>query len=362
MARFNELFSEAILSCGLPASDLDRVFNAFNKLIMLDAFVTSDQVAQFARRRVIESGKAMLEMSTPVTSIWDGILLLPLVGVVDSQRTQDIMDKSLSRIAETRARMFVMDISGVVTVDTAVANNFIRITQATRLMGCDCIISGISPNVARTLVELGANVGEVRTTATLRDALATRAGDDRADGAGGPDGRRVRHCERRRRSGRRTSWEKDVWSSPGCDRTLVATIEGPSMQGALRRPWSTPCPRRKRASGGQCRLRSLGLRDDGLDEFAALQRAVRMPSIGLACGRIVAGLRPGIVAYVVSSGVELGHLRSALDLESRWRRSVRTEHEREPEPDHEARSDPEDNSAIEFEPNGPGEVRYSDGG
>ena len=81
------------------------------------------------------------------------------------------MEKTLSRIAESRARVFVMDISGVVTVDTAVANNFIRITQATRLMGCDCIISGISPNVARTLVELGANVGEVRTTATLRDAL-----------------------------------------------------------------------------------------------------------------------------------------------------------------------------------------------
>jgi rsbT co-antagonist protein RsbR len=81
------------------------------------------------------------------------------------------MEKTLSRIADSRARVFVMDISGVVTVDTAVANNFIRITQATRLMGCDCIISGISPNVARTLVELGANVGEVRTTATLRDAL-----------------------------------------------------------------------------------------------------------------------------------------------------------------------------------------------
>jgi anti-anti-sigma regulatory factor len=124
-----------------------------------------------AKRRVIESGKAMLAMSTPVTSIWDGILLLPLVGIVDSQRTQDIMEKTLSRISESRARVFVMDISGVVTVDTAVANNFIRITQATRLMGCDCIISGISPSVARTLVELGANVAEVRTTATLRDAL-----------------------------------------------------------------------------------------------------------------------------------------------------------------------------------------------
>jgi anti-anti-sigma regulatory factor len=81
------------------------------------------------------------------------------------------MEKVLSRISESQARVFVMDISGVVTVDTGVANNFIRITQATRLMGCESIISGISPNVARTLVELGANVGEVRTTATLRDAL-----------------------------------------------------------------------------------------------------------------------------------------------------------------------------------------------
>lgn len=171
MSQLEELFADAIVSCDFSPHDAAKAFNAFNKLVMLETFVTSDQVAQFARRRVIESGKAMLEMSTPVSSIWDGILLLPLVGIVDSQRTQDIMDKSLSRISESRARVFVMDISGVVTVDTAVANNFIRITQATRLMGCDCIISGISPNVARTLVELGANVGEVRTTATLRDAL-----------------------------------------------------------------------------------------------------------------------------------------------------------------------------------------------
>jgi len=171
MAHFNKLFSDAIISCDFSHEDTSQAFTAFDKLRLLDMLVTSDQIAQFARRRVIESGKAMLEMSTPVTSIWDGVLLLPLVGIVDSQRTQDIMDKSLTRISETRARVFVMDISGVVTVDTAVANNFIRITQATRLMGCDCIISGISPNVARTLVELGANVGEVRTTATLRDAL-----------------------------------------------------------------------------------------------------------------------------------------------------------------------------------------------
>ena len=171
MLRFQLLFLEELQTCGLAKDRLLPTTRAFTKLLSLDTYVTSDQIAQFAKRRVHESGKAMLAMSTPVTSIWEGVLLLPLVGVVDSQRTQDIMEKTLSRIAESRARVFVMDISGVVTVDTAVANNFIRITQATRLMGCDCIISGISPSVARTLVELGANVGEVRTTATLRDAL-----------------------------------------------------------------------------------------------------------------------------------------------------------------------------------------------
>ena len=171
MLRFQLLFMEELQDCGLAKDKIQPATRAFTKLLMLDTYVTSDQIAQFAKKRVVESGKAMLAMSTPVTAIWEGVLLLPLVGIVDSQRTQDIMEKTLSRIAESRARVFVMDISGVVTVDTAVANNFIRITQATRLMGCDCIISGISPNVARTLVELGANVGEVRTTATLRDAL-----------------------------------------------------------------------------------------------------------------------------------------------------------------------------------------------
>jgi len=168
--RFQLLFLEE-LQASLGKERLQSATRAFTKLLILDTYVISDQIAQFAKRRVAESGKAMLEMSTPVTSIWEGVLLLPLVGIVDSQRTQDIMEKVLSRISESQARVFVMDISGVVTVDTGVANNFIRITQATRLMGCESIISGISPNVARTLVELGANVGEVRTTATLRDAL-----------------------------------------------------------------------------------------------------------------------------------------------------------------------------------------------
>ena len=112
-------------------------------------------------------------MSTPVTPIWEGILLLPLVGVLDSMRAADIMKKSLSMISEARAKVFVLDISGVATVDTAVANQLIKITKATRLMGCHAIISGLSPAIAHTIVELGVDVESIRTTATLRDAFET---------------------------------------------------------------------------------------------------------------------------------------------------------------------------------------------
>jgi len=171
MLQFNLLFLAQIRGLGLAPERLLAATLAYIKLAIMDTFVVSDQIAQFSKMRIAESSKAMLAMSTPVTSIWEGVLLLPLVGIVDSQRTKDIMEKVLSRIAESRARVFVMDISGVVTVDTAVADHFIRITKATRLMGCESIISGISPSVAQTLVELGTNVGEVRTTATLAGAL-----------------------------------------------------------------------------------------------------------------------------------------------------------------------------------------------
>lgn len=171
MLRFKLLFLAEIRALGLTPDRLFAATLAYIKLATMDTFVVSDQIAQFSKMRIAESSKAMLAMSTPVTSIWEGVLLLPLVGIVDSQRTKDIMEKVLSRIAESRARVFVMDISGVVTVDTAVADHFIRITKATRLMGCESIISGISPSVAQTLVELGTNVGEVRTTATLAGAL-----------------------------------------------------------------------------------------------------------------------------------------------------------------------------------------------
>ena len=149
-----------------------------------DKYEAAQQVAENARELQValqqtreaermreELDRTLQEMSTPVTPIWDEILLLPLVGVVDSSRADDVMRKVLTRITETRSKVFILDISGVPNVDEAAANQLIRITKATRLMGCETIISGLSPSIANTIVNLGVVVGEVRTTANLRDAF-----------------------------------------------------------------------------------------------------------------------------------------------------------------------------------------------
>ena len=114
---------------------------------------------------------ALLEMSTPVTKIWDGVLFAPIVGIVDSKRSVDIMNKALSSIADTRATTLLLDIGGVAIVDTAVANHLIKIAKAAVLMGCRTIISGISPAIAQTIAELGIDLGAIKTTSTIEAAL-----------------------------------------------------------------------------------------------------------------------------------------------------------------------------------------------
>lgn len=148
-----------------------EIANSMMRLIFLDSYVVLEEISRIQKEKINSASKALLEMSTPVTPIWEGILLLPLLGIVDSSRTQDIMNKTLTEISSTRAKVFVLDISGVSAMDTAVANQLIKITKATQLMGCETIISGISPIIARTLVELGISIGEVKTTATLRDSF-----------------------------------------------------------------------------------------------------------------------------------------------------------------------------------------------
>jgi len=169
---FAAIYSSMLRESDLEADEQLEMERALNKLLTLDTAVVVETYYYTATERIQEQSRALLEMSTPVTEIWEGILLLPLVGIIDSKRAMDVMTATLAKIAETQARVFIMDISGVGVVDTAVANHLIKITQATRLMGCESTISGISASIAQTIVELGIDVGSVTTTATMRDALA----------------------------------------------------------------------------------------------------------------------------------------------------------------------------------------------
>ena len=122
-------------------------------------------------KKLKEQSKAIREMSTPTIKLWEGILVLPVIGVVDSARAQFMMESMLNKILSSSSKVIILDIQGVVTVDTAVANHLIKITKATKLMGCECLLSGISPAVAQTIIQLGINMSSIRTNSTLSDAL-----------------------------------------------------------------------------------------------------------------------------------------------------------------------------------------------
>ncbi|HEX7079538.1 MAG TPA: STAS domain-containing protein [Gammaproteobacteria bacterium] len=113
----------------------------------------------------------LLELSTPVIHLWDGILAVPLIGTLDSARTQVVMESLLTEIVSTGAGIAVIDITGVPTVDTIVAQHLLKTVAAARLMGAECIISGIRPQIAQTIVHLGVHLGDVITKASLADAF-----------------------------------------------------------------------------------------------------------------------------------------------------------------------------------------------
>ena len=165
------ILTEELYDDSLSTSEYGVTVRAITKLMHLDTSQVVEAFSRIVTKQLSDQSRAMMEMSTPVTALWDDILMLPVVGLIDSRRAQDIMTAMLAKIAETRSRVIILDISGVAVVDTAVANHVIKITKATKLMGCECIISGVSPAIAQTMVELGIDVGDVRTTSTLRDAL-----------------------------------------------------------------------------------------------------------------------------------------------------------------------------------------------
>jgi rsbT co-antagonist protein RsbR len=150
---------------------VEEVWRATLLLDRLGLYTT--EVYQKSREEVIgRQQQEMLELSTPVVQLWESVLALPLIGTLDSARTQVVMETLLHRIVETGAAIAIIDITGVPTVDTLVAQHLLKTVAAARLMGADCIISGIRPQIAQTIVHLGVELTNVVTKATLADAFA----------------------------------------------------------------------------------------------------------------------------------------------------------------------------------------------
>ena len=142
--------------------------------ILLDKLgLYTTEVYQRGREQVIvRQQQELMELSTPVVALWHGVLALPVIGTLDSARTQVVMENLLQRIVDTGASIAIIDITGVPTVDTLTAQHLLKTVAAARLMGADCIISGIRPQIAQTIVHLGVDLGSVITKATLADAFA----------------------------------------------------------------------------------------------------------------------------------------------------------------------------------------------
>lgn len=156
---------------GQPDYMFEDLWNATVLLDKLGLYTT--EVFLKTREDVIgRQQKEMFELSTPVVELWQGILGLPIIGTLDSKRSQLVMETLLKRIAETQSEVAVIDITGVPVMDTLTAQHLLKTVTATRLMGADCIISGVRPQIAQTLVHLGVNLGDVTTKASLAGALA----------------------------------------------------------------------------------------------------------------------------------------------------------------------------------------------
>jgi len=166
------LFNEIVREMGRDSQAL--VEELWRATVLLDRLALyTIEVFQKGREALISRQQEdMLELSTPVVQLWQDIVALPLIGTLDSARTQVVMESLLTRIVETGASTAIIDITGVPTVDTLVAQHLLKTVAAARLMGADCIISGIRPQIAQTIVHLGVDLGDVITKATLADAFA----------------------------------------------------------------------------------------------------------------------------------------------------------------------------------------------
>jgi rsbT co-antagonist protein RsbR len=155
----------------------DNADQLYAEITAIDDFIdklalhTTDSFIHGRDQVIARQQEEMLELSTPVVTLWDGIVALPLIGTLDSARTQVVMESLLQAIVQTNSRFAIIDITGVPTVDTLVAQHLLKTITAARLMGAECILSGIRPQIAQTIVHLGINLEDVITKAKLSDAF-----------------------------------------------------------------------------------------------------------------------------------------------------------------------------------------------
>jgi rsbT co-antagonist protein RsbR len=163
---------EAVYELVADTADMVPEFLAFSRMIDNLGLRTFEAYSAAREQIISDQATAMLELSTPVVRLWEGIIAVPLVGTLDSARTQLVMEKLLDELVATGADHAVIDITGVPTVDTEVAQHLLKTVSAARLLGAECTISGIRPQVAQTIVSLGIEFGDIATKANLADALA----------------------------------------------------------------------------------------------------------------------------------------------------------------------------------------------
>jgi rsbT co-antagonist protein RsbR len=166
------LFTQLRDQMGNDAAGLAAELWSTTELIDSLGLFTAEMYLKTREEIIRRQQEEMLELSTPVVKLWDGILALPVIGTLDSARTQVVMEALLENIVKTNSKVAIIDITGVPTVDTVVAQHLLKTVTAARLMGADCIISGVRPQIAQTIVHLGINLLDVTTKATLSDAFA----------------------------------------------------------------------------------------------------------------------------------------------------------------------------------------------
>jgi rsbT co-antagonist protein RsbR len=167
----NPLFAALNGLRGAAAADTTQMVTEASHVIDALGLFTMDEYQKSREQVIIRQQREISELSTPVVKLWDGILALPLIGTLDSERTQVVMENLLQTIVDQAAEIAIIDITGVPTVDTLTAQHLLKTVAAARLMGADCIVSGIRPQIAQTMVHLGVELNVI-SKATLADAFA----------------------------------------------------------------------------------------------------------------------------------------------------------------------------------------------